>query len=191
LPLEVFGAFWSEWIRDQAEAKGCAPDYVAAGLLGGAGVLLGNARWGSPWDGWAEPPIVWVSAVGNPSSGKSPGLDAMRDLIGSIEADVNKNHKDNLASWDTGKRLAKIKLDVWGDDCKKALKAKRMEPPRPKDTDEPPRPARKRIITNDPTVEKVASSPAGLERSTSTAAPEVIVPSIWSPMAVEPMPLTE
>ena len=50
-------------------------------LIGGAGVLIGNARWGSPWAGWEEPPIVWISSVGYPSSGKSPGLDAIRDLI--------------------------------------------------------------------------------------------------------------
>ena len=25
MPLEVFGSYWSSWIRDQAEAKSCAP----------------------------------------------------------------------------------------------------------------------------------------------------------------------
>jgi hypothetical protein len=33
LPIEVFGTYWSRWISDQAEAKGCAPDYVAGGCL--------------------------------------------------------------------------------------------------------------------------------------------------------------
>jgi hypothetical protein len=73
LPLEVFGDYWGSWLSAQAEAKSCALDYVAAGLLAGAGVLIGNARWGSPWPGWAEPPVLWAAGVGNPSSGKSPG----------------------------------------------------------------------------------------------------------------------
>jgi len=167
LPLELFGTYWSEWIRDQAEAKSCAPDYVAGGLLPGAGVLIGNARWASPWTGWQEPPVLWTDNVGNPSSGKSPGLDAIRDLIGSIEADANGNYKDELLTWDTQKREAKFRLDVWESTCKAALKDKvGTMPSRPTQTEEPPRPARKRIITNDPTVEKVArivlENPKGL-----------------------------
>ena len=85
-------------------------------------MLIGNARWGAPWAGWEEPPVVWVCTVGLPSSGKSPGLDAIRDLIGSIEADSNTDHKDNLSAWDTQKREAKIRLDVWESACKAALK---------------------------------------------------------------------
>ena len=175
-------------------------------MLGGAGVLIGNACWGCPWDGWSEPPIIWIADVGNPSSGKSPGLDAIRDVIGLIESGANEDHKDNLAGWDTNKRLAKIRLGVWEDACKTALKSKKTAPQRPKDADEPARPVRKRIITNDPTVEKVAglssrirrglccfvmSSPAGLGRSTNTAAPAVIVPSTSNPMVVELTPSTE
>ena len=167
LPLEVFGTYWAKWISEQAEAKSCAPDYVAGSLLGGAGVLIGNARWGSPWAGWEEPPIAWVNNVGNPSSGKSPGLDAIRDLIGSIEADSNLDHKDNLSAWDTKKREAKIRLEVWESNCKAALKDKiGVMPPKPQDTEEPDRPTRTRIITNDPTVEKIArlvlENPKGL-----------------------------
>jgi hypothetical protein len=101
------------------------------GLLGGAGVLIGNACWGCPWDGWSEPPIIWIADVGNPSSGKSPGLDAIRDVIGLIESGANEDHKDNLAGWDTNKRLAKIRLGVWEDACKTALKSKKTAPQRP------------------------------------------------------------
>jgi hypothetical protein len=166
LPLEIFGPYWARWLYDQAEAKSCAVDYVAGGLLAGASVLIGNARWGSPWAGWDEPPILWIANVGNPSSGKSPGLDATREELGAIETYVNEEHKENLAKWDTQKRLAKIRLDVWESDCKAALKSKQAEPPKPQDTEEPQRPTRKRIATNDPTIEKVArlalENPKGL-----------------------------
>jgi hypothetical protein len=52
LPLEVFGAYWSNWITDQAEAKSCAPDYVAGGLISQYGaprqpLHLGHTKAGS------------------------------------------------------------------------------------------------------------------------------------------------
>src|SRR5262249_29841614 len=167
LPLEVFGTYWGKWIVEQAEAKSCPSDYIAAALIAGAGVLIGNARWGSPWKGWEEPPILWLNVVGYPSSGKSPGLDAIRDLLGAIEADSNVGHQDNLATWDTQKREAKIRLEVWESECKSAVKDKvGVMPPKPEGAEEPPRPTRKRIVTNDPTIEKVArlvlENPKGL-----------------------------
>src|SRR5262249_54939107 len=54
------------------------------------------------------------------------------------------------------KRIAKAKLDVWESDCRAALKEKKDTPSRPMDADEPERVTRKRIVTNDPTTEKVA-----------------------------------
>jgi hypothetical protein len=166
-PLNIFGPYWTQWIRDQAEAKSCAPDYVAGGLLGGASVLIGNARWGSPWAGWEEPPILWINNVGYPSSGKSPGLDAIRDVLGAIEADANTSHSGKLDEWNTKKQEAKFRLDAWESACKAAIKDKiGIMPPKPQDTEEPSRPTRKRIVTNDPTVEKVArlvlENPKGL-----------------------------
>jgi hypothetical protein len=167
LPLEIFGTYWSEWIRDQGHARSCAPDYVAGGLLSSASVLIGNARRGSPWEGWEEPPVLWTNNVGNPSSGKSPGLDASRELIGAIETDSNQDYKDKLTDWDTKRRECKVRLDVWEGACKTALKdGIPILPARPQDTDEPQRPSRKRIITNDPTIEKigrlVSENPKGL-----------------------------
>jgi 5S rRNA maturation endonuclease (ribonuclease M5) len=151
LPLEVFGTYWATWIVEQAEAKSCPPDYIAAALIAGAGALVGNARWGSPWPGWEEPPILWLNVVGYPSSGKSPGLDAIRDLLGAIEADSNIGHQDNLTAWDTQKREAKIRLEVWESDCKAAVKDRMgVMPPKPVGAEKPPRPTRKRIVTNDP-----------------------------------------
>lgn len=156
LPLEVFGGYWSGWISDQAEAKSCAADYVAIGLLAAAGVLLGNARWGSPWGGWAEPPIVWVAAVGNPSSGKSPGLDAARDVCSAIEADANIGRDAELREWDAARRVAKLRAELWEAECRAALKTGAAPPPKPCDAHEPERPPRRRVVTSDATTEKVA-----------------------------------
>lgn len=167
LPLEVFGHYWAKWISETAEAKSCAPDYVAAGLLAAAGVLIGNTRWPSPWEGWAEPPVVWFAAIGTPSSGKSPGLDATReDILPAIEAEANEDYPDLLRDWETAKSVAKIKREVWEAEVRAAAKKGTPPPDRPQETDEPDRPPRKRILTSDATVEKAArivqENPRGL-----------------------------
>jgi hypothetical protein len=166
LPLEAFGTYWADWIRDQAEAKSCAPDYVAAGLLASAGALIGNARWGSPWESWAEPPILWIACVGNPSSGKSPGLDAPLNLVCSIESDASENYPARIDEWRTDVTLANIKRELWEAECKAALKKRLPTPNKPDGAEAPDRPSRRRIVSNDPTIEKVArlvlANPKGL-----------------------------
>ena len=96
LPLEVFGDFWGEWIAGHAKNRSVPADYVAGGLLASSGALIGNARWVSPWQGWSEPPVLWIGAVGNPSSGKSPGLDAPLNLMRRIEADMADDFPETL-----------------------------------------------------------------------------------------------
>ena len=69
---------WAEWITRAAVAAGAPPDYVACALLAVAGAMIGNARWGSPWEGWKHPPVVNVACVGLPSAGKSPAIDRQK-----------------------------------------------------------------------------------------------------------------
>lgn len=83
LPLAPFGA-WGRWIADAAEAKGAPTDFVALALIVTAGGLVANSRRASPWPGWVEPPILWGAALGLPSSGKSPALDAVVDLVRAL-----------------------------------------------------------------------------------------------------------
>ena len=86
LPIEVFGPVWAPWITTAAEAAACPPDYVAAPLLASASVLIGHARWGQATPGWAEPPHLWVAAVGDSGNGKSPGADCLlRDVLPELE----------------------------------------------------------------------------------------------------------
>jgi hypothetical protein len=59
LPLDVFGPLWADWIVTAAEAASCPPDYVAGPVLAAASMLIGNACWVSPWQGWKEPPALW------------------------------------------------------------------------------------------------------------------------------------
>lgn len=80
----VFGP-WAQWIRDAAEVKNAPVDFVALALLTSASAIIGNTRWAVPWEGWKEPPILWGMLVGDPSSGKSPALDAVLDPVREID----------------------------------------------------------------------------------------------------------
>ncbi|MDE0589405.1 DUF3987 domain-containing protein [Halocynthiibacter sp. C4] len=108
LPLdEVFGPEWARWIRIAAEAKSASPDYVVAALLAVAGSLIGNTRWVSPWAGWAEPPILWLMAIGLPSSGKSPGLDAVLSPLRKAERTLRKSAEAEVGEWREAAEIAR------------------------------------------------------------------------------------
>ena len=63
------------------------PGLVAAmALLAAAGGVLANVRQPLAGAGWCEPPHLWVGNVGLPSSGKTPALEAVLELVRGAEA---------------------------------------------------------------------------------------------------------
>ena len=80
-PVDLLPTFWRDWVLDTANATGAPADYVAQSLfaavagLCGAGVVV---RLGPRWD---EPLVLWQALVGPPSSGKSPAMAPMRELL--------------------------------------------------------------------------------------------------------------
>ena len=100
LPLDgVFSPVWSHWIKSAADSKGAPRDYVVAALLSVTSSLIGNTRWAAPWSGWAEPPIIWAVAIGSPSAGKSPGLDAVLSPLRKVEKDARQAAKVEHDDW--------------------------------------------------------------------------------------------
>ena len=72
LPLEVFGPFWSPQLAHWAKAAAAPVDYVAASVLTGAAMLIGNSRWVSPHFQWAEPPAFGQCSLGLPVPASRP-----------------------------------------------------------------------------------------------------------------------
>lgn len=154
LPLvEVFGQKWAKWITQAAEAKSSPPDYVVAGLLATAGAAIGNSRWASPWQGWAEPPILWTMAIGSPSSNKSPGLDAVLSPLKQAESAMRKEAEAALMTWREG---AKIAESEWKGKVKDALKDGKEPPAKPKAANPGQEPFLPRLSVADVTVERLA-----------------------------------
>jgi len=167
LPLtEVFGPRWAAWIVSAAEAKSAPPDYVVAALLPVVGAAIGNTRWAMPWAGWAEPPILWTMAIGNPSSNKSPGLDAVLTPLRKVEREKRREVEVEHAVWTEAAELAKIAESTWKEAVKRALKEGEDAPQRPTETNPGPEPFLPRLACADATVERLAVIAAEQSRGT-------------------------
>lgn len=157
LPLtEVFGRRWARWITEAAAAKSAPVDYVAIGLLTVAGSVLGNARWVSPWNGWREPPIIWSMMIGDPSSGKSPALDAVIAPLRELEREMREEAQEKLGLWLEAEAVAKIAESAWKEDTKAALKNGSEPPTRPEAAMLAPKPHMPLLMVSDTTVERLA-----------------------------------
>lgn len=165
LPIDTFGE-WGTWISLVGEKKSAPRDYVAAGLLAAASTIIGNARWVSPWDGWKEPPVLWLAAVGDPSSGKSPALDEAFSFLRHLENEMADDFPEKLKDYERIKETAHAKMEDWKGDVKEAVKAYRPAPPMPDGAFEPDPPQMPRISVTDTTPEALghllAANPKGL-----------------------------
>ena len=155
-PAHLMGEFWNKWLKESAESKSAPGDYVAAGLLTSAAALVGNACFVTPWEGWTEPPLFWACCIGNPSSGKTPAINAVIDLIREIEAAINPDFEDKRKEYERLKEIADIAKDDWKRQARKDHKNKKPSIPMPDDAIEPEKPFKRRITVMDTTVEILA-----------------------------------
>ena len=155
LPLECFGP-WADWIVATAESCSAPPDYVAAALLSSASGVLGNARWVSPWAGWAEPPVLWMAGIGNPSSGKSPAFRTILGPLRQIEDEIGAGFSDTTLEYERDREAAVIKRENWHSDLKEALKIGAAPPDIPPEAVDPEKPVQPRMVVADTTVEQLA-----------------------------------
>lgn len=148
MPTELFGPALPLL---QAIAAGTATplDYPAAGYLATCASLIGGKRRIRPYDtsNWAEPPILWIGIVGDPSSRKSPSLEAVVDPLRALERDGAEAHKADLREWREADAKAKAVRDEWQRGMAKAAKEGRADLPRmPDGAMEPDEPHRRRTL---------------------------------------------
>jgi hypothetical protein len=161
LPLDVFGPAWADWITHAAEAAAAPSDYVAAPLLAIASVLIGHARWAQATPAWQEPPHLWVGAVGDSGSSKSPGADClMRDVLPIIEQRMQGDFPEHQRAWRAACEAGKARHEQWQQDVRRAQK-NNLPPPLPPDDVAVAEPHAPRLRQSDVTIEKVAMLLAG------------------------------
>lgn len=156
LPLaEVMTPNAAEWIAATAEGAGAPPDYVLAALLTVTGATMGNARWVSPWRGWAEPPVIWSMCIGNPSAGKSPAIDAVLAPLRRAERPLRQAAEAEMADWKKREKVARVAGAAWEKKASAELAKGNPPPPIPRETDAGPKPHIPRLVVNDGTVEQM------------------------------------
>lgn len=156
-PVDIFGPSWGSWLRRKAEEASAPIDYVGGSLISAAGALIGNARWVQPWQGWEEPPALWLSLVGAPSSSKSPGMGPVLNTLRELEAELLPEHDEAMREFEAKELAAQIAREEWEKAAKKASKDGGPIPPKPVEAVEPERPERPRIRVSDITPEALAA----------------------------------
>lgn len=162
MPTDLFGGVWP-LINDLAAGAGAPVDYVALGVLSVAASLIGNKRRARPYatSTWTEPCILWVGLVGDPSSNKSPAIDAAVAPLPNMEGDHAEEHKGKLMLFETVTERAKAEAAAWKKQVETATKDNIATPPMPLAAVLPDEPQRRRLLIQDATPEAVGAILAG------------------------------
>ncbi len=163
MPSGLFGALWP-LVKDLAEGAGAPVDYVAVSVLAVAASLVGAKRRVQPFPtspGWQEPCILWVAAVGDPSSNKSPAIDAGTAPLRGMEAEYADAHKEILRSYETKLERSNAERRQWQDLVKTATKDNLQTPFLPDDAVAPTPPQRRRLFVQDSTPEALGEILSG------------------------------
>ncbi len=156
MPPDLFGPAWP-LVSAIAEGTASPPDYAGIGLVAVAASLIGGKRRVRPYksSAWSEPCILWCGAVGDPSTRKSPSLDAVTEPLRLIERDHADLHREKLREYQAESAYAKAARDDWHGHVKKAVKEGKAAPSLPPAANDPDEPSRRRTIVVDATPEAV------------------------------------
>lgn len=142
------------WINQTAENTNAPVDYVAFSLLAGAAGVVGLSRTVSPRVGWEESCCLWIGAIGEPSSGKTPATTPIRKILNKVEESRKEDYFDKLAKWKTEKEVAKQRKKEWEDKVKESPDT---APKFPSSAIIPQKPQTYRFVYGDTTQEALTS----------------------------------
>jgi hypothetical protein len=159
-------AGWEAWITAEAAACACPRDYIAAGLIGAASALIGNAQRVAATADWNAPAHLWLAVIGAPSTGKTPALRPVIEASRTSERDAEPAWREALAQYQRDAEAAKARDKAWREKVRDAAAKGAPPPARPADAEEPARPPRPRVIAMDTTTEELqrmlGEAPRGL-----------------------------
>jgi hypothetical protein len=162
------GDVLGDWAITKAQGSSAAIDYIVVPLLSLAGATLANVRWPLAGSEWMEPPLLWAAIVGPPSSGKSPAMSSVVDLVREAESKMGADHEGRLRDFEVRQLIAASERERWEAEVRKACSAGGTDaaPLKPTEADDPEAPERQRVIFGDATIEKqgvlAAANPRGL-----------------------------
>lgn len=146
-------------VMDIAERMQCPPDFTAVGTLVALSSLIGARAVVKPkaHDDWLVVPNLWGAIVGRPGVMKSPALSEVLKPLHRLEKAERELWQAELEAWELDCKVAEL-AEAANERQAKSLAAKDPAAARallePKDM--PPKPAMRRYVINDATVEKLA-----------------------------------
>lgn len=163
-----------DFVLDEADRMPCSPDYVAVALMCSLGSVIGARCAIKPKrrDDWITTSNLFGGVVGEPSSKKTPGINAALKFMDRLEAKEADRHADRMKFYDAEMAAFEARQSAIQAAMKKAASGKgdglKMEgavadlqalvPPE--------KPPQRRFKTNDATVQKIGDilvgSPAGI-----------------------------
>lgn len=107
------------WVIQTAENTNAPVDYVAFSLLAGAAGVVGLSRTISTQTDWIQHCAIWLGIVGEPSSGKSPAIKPIRDILNIIEKERKPYYLKAYREWEGAYIVAEQKEKEWRRKLKK------------------------------------------------------------------------
>jgi len=149
-------------VDDIAERMQCPPDFPAAAMLVAMAAVIGCRIGIRPrrFDNWLVVPNLWGCVVGRPSLKKSPAIAEADKRIRAIEAHEREKVAKELESFGVNVLIAESKMKAIKDKMNRAMKSgdeatARVSAQEIKEIEEAVAPIARRIITTDPTIEKL------------------------------------
>lgn len=159
--LELLPPVIRNWVWDEVERGQFPPDFVAVTALACMGSVIGRrcAIYLKKADDWHEFPNLWSAIIGRPGSKKSPSMGVALGPLRKLERDYSKENEDAKQAFEKEQERSKI---IRKAQLKRAEKTASsggdFDIP---DYDSPSPPVPKRLITSDPTEEKLGELLAG------------------------------
>jgi DNA polymerase I-like protein with 3'-5' exonuclease and polymerase domains len=141
-PVDVLPAPLADYVAQGAASFGCDPVFVALPVLGVVASAIGNTRVIALKRGWREPSVLWCCVVADSGTVKTPAWRRVTSHWFRAQKRLLQEHRAELAAYEA-------ELAAHQEAKKKAAKAGGGPGAAPE------KPAARRVVCSDTTVEKV------------------------------------
>jgi hypothetical protein len=165
-PVEVFPDDLRDALLEASQAIPCPVDYLAVPLLAAAGSCIGRSRALAVKNKYVQHALLYTAVVAPPGSGKSPALELVTEPLHEQEEKFHEEWELQLAAYEVQMAEYEAELAAYKAAKKKSVARKaEADTETDKEADKkpdaklpvkPPRPVRKRALTDNATVESLA-----------------------------------
>lgn len=162
-PVEQLPEPLATFVKETARGIGCDESMVALPLLAAVAGAIGNARVIEKLSGWQEPSVLWTAVVAESGSGKTPGFKSAMKFVAAEQKVAHEAYRVALADFDA----AEMEHDAAYSDWKREKGRGGPAPNRPV------KPAARRLVVSDTTMEALISILADNPRGVLVAVDEL------------------